>query len=281
MLLLRDMYESGGVQKFMPKFNTMLFEELGLTSWLMDQPKPIHINDFWHTTRICEYPWAFSIMAYDGDPDDIQTWKDQKILDIGADPKFGICALAMGAKDWTFHHTCEDTQYIGQIAVGMIERHGIHHIFRKYKRNVKMAYGFPDKLDIADGAYDVIFNISVMEHVPGEHIEPWLDGIWRMLKPGGRFIVTCDWLVNEPMGRGIPDHIWNFDYGPWIKKVGGVVTPEDLADCPWHPSFDRARIDPEVLWMTNYPAPMDRATEIPEDLDLKFSVYGFVVEKPA
>ncbi|WP_156680178.1 class I SAM-dependent methyltransferase [Sphingomonas profundi] len=53
----------------------------------------------------------------------------------------------------------------------------------------------PDGVDLADGAYDLIAMLDVLEHIPGDG--PALAALWPKLAPGGRILVTV------PAGPGL------------------------------------------------------------------------------
>jgi SAM-dependent methyltransferase len=45
-------------------------------------------------------------------------------------------------------------------------------------------------LPFVDGELDAVYSISVVEHIPA--FAHTLDEVWRVLKPGGLFLLTCD-----------------------------------------------------------------------------------------
>ncbi|HEV2715028.1 MAG TPA: class I SAM-dependent methyltransferase, partial [Terriglobales bacterium] len=49
-------------------------------------------------------------------------------------------------------------------------------------------------LPFADGRFDAVFSISVIEHIPGRGDEAALREMWRVLRSGGRLIITIPFL---------------------------------------------------------------------------------------
>jgi SAM-dependent methyltransferase len=52
--------------------------------------------------------------------------------------------------------------------------------------------------DIPDASQDVVFSISVVEHVPTPQLEGFFDDIARMLRPGGQMIHLIDCYLRAP-----------------------------------------------------------------------------------
>lgn len=53
--------------------------------------------------------------------------------------------------------------------------------------------------ELPDGAFDLVFSVSVIEHVPNEALAAFLDDHLRILRPGGRAIHAIDLYVGtEP-----------------------------------------------------------------------------------
>ena len=61
---------------------------------------------------------------------------------------------------------------------------------KKLGKNVKGATALAEKLPFADNLFDYVFMIEVIEHMPPELEAKALSEVKRVLKPGGRFIMT-------------------------------------------------------------------------------------------
>ncbi len=216
-------------------------------------------QQFWHMTRIVEWPWAIDWIE-DGD----------KVFDVGSDPTFGLHCLRNGVVDFTMHHTCFDTEHLGRILIHSVGWITAAPIFRKHARKLKMVWGYPDQIDIPDETYDVVTNLSVMEHVEPENWRSWMDFCWRILKPGGLLVMSCDYLVGEHPDEGQKIDITNHPYWEFFSEKMGWGFQHSMTHVPWHPSYDPSQLvdDPDVLVVSH-----------PANRDGKFTVYGFVVRK--
>jgi SAM-dependent methyltransferase len=81
---------------------------------------------------------------------------------------------------------------------------------------------------LATESFDIVFSISVVEHVPTEDLVGFHEDQLRILKPGGLFIHAIDlYLEDEPATHPVPTHhMRRFDvYRNWVtssKDVGPV-----------------------------------------------------------
>jgi SAM-dependent methyltransferase len=69
-------------------------------------------------------------------------------------------------------------------------------------------FGEDEKIDEADGTFDVVLSTQVLEHV--RHPQLYLRETWRLLKPGGTIIVSTHGLFEE---HGAP-----VDYRRWTLE---------------------------------------------------------------
>lgn len=268
MLVRHSLIMSQYNQMLLSRMTHLMLEALEIQNLVVNESQKENM-ELWHPTRRYEYPWALDRI------DDL----NQKVLDIGSNPQFVISLHSIGIKDLTIHHTSHDLHQVGAVFVGKFGWVPASSFFRK--RRFKAVFGLPQELDIKDNAYDVITNLSVMEHVPPGEFERWLGGLWRMLKPGGRMIVTTDWPIDFAIGEMIStDNIFaNHDWMPFIRETGAELI-EGAEDCPWHPSFpwtaEKIRADKDV-YLTQASADYPR---LPDSRVLDIAVYGFILRKP-
>jgi SAM-dependent methyltransferase len=64
--------------------------------------------------------------------------------------------------------------------------------------NLKMYHGDISKTDYVENTFDKIFCISVLEHLQGEELHNVLEEFFRILKPNGKLILTCDYPLIKP-----------------------------------------------------------------------------------
>jgi SAM-dependent methyltransferase len=71
--------------------------------------------------------------------------------------------------------------------------HGINLVFDRTIRRGPITYRFGDitRTDYADGSFDAITCLSVLEH--GVNPETYMREMWRILKPGGLLITSIDY----------------------------------------------------------------------------------------
>jgi SAM-dependent methyltransferase len=67
---------------------------------------------------------------------------------------------------------------------------------RFYHPHLKYIRGKIQDLPFADHAFDAVFCISVIEHLPIQDMMPALKEMARVLKPGGRLLLTTDYTEN-------------------------------------------------------------------------------------
>ncbi len=175
----------------------------------------------WHPTRCYEYPWILHNAPPVG-----------KIFDIGTNPQFSCSLLGMGVERLVAHHTYLDIDYFSKIALWENESGGRKICYGQYRKQIQAVLGMLDTLDfIKDEFFDTIYCISVIEHLPPEEVGPLIDGIWRLLKPGGTAAITCDWFVNFSLGDGIQEKIVNHDLSPHLARNQMVAEADE--DLPW------------------------------------------------
>lgn len=62
----------------------------------------------------------------------------------------------------------------------------------KPHRNITHIVASIDDMPIPDGSIDTVYCISVLEHLPYDTVKKVLQEFYRVLKPGGRLIITLD-----------------------------------------------------------------------------------------
>ncbi|WP_029011939.1 class I SAM-dependent methyltransferase [Niveispirillum irakense] len=109
---------------------------------------------------------------------------------------------------------------------------------------------------LPDASIDIIFSISVVEHIPTESLQDFLEDGLRLLKPGGRWVHAIDiYVENEPNAyyRGRYDQ-----YRNWFAD-GRLVPIGDIHQGPLGFSCDMAT-NPDGtmhIWGTYAPALID------------------------
>lgn len=60
---------------------------------------------------------------------------------------------------------------------------------------------------IPDGYFDVVYSISVIEHVPREKIAPFFQDVSRILKPGGRAYHAIDYYIGDTPRESVDENL--------------------------------------------------------------------------
>jgi len=130
-------------------------------------------------SRIWEYPYAYH---------NIEKWRRSRgddsrplVVDLGSGVTFfpyAVARLGCGV-------VCTD---IDPVCEGDYGR--ANQVISAEPGSVGFRLGREDRLPFADGEIDLVYCISVIEHVP--NFESLVDEVRRILKPGGLFIVTID-----------------------------------------------------------------------------------------
>lgn len=145
-----------------------------------------------YAARLWEYPYA--ILA-------AELTRGMKVADIGC----GMTAFTIYLKD---HAQCEVTGIDPDVfELGLKYRsHGVSAEFIERTR-IKFLKGDMTALPLESESQDRAFSISVMEHVPPDIRRQGMQEIARVLKPGGRAIITVDMSMWFELNRPL-DLVW-------------------------------------------------------------------------
>jgi SAM-dependent methyltransferase len=72
----------------------------------------------------------------------------------------------------------------------------IDGVNRAFGTRVRLHRGFLSDATIADGSCDVVYAISVIEHIPPDEIPGTVREAYRILRPGGHLVLTVDLFLN-------------------------------------------------------------------------------------
>lgn len=131
---------------------------------------------------------------------------------------------------------------------------------QKTPGNIAFSVGDAENLAFPDGAFDLIFSCETMEHLP--HPEKLPIEIFRLLKPGGKFIITTEnyfngmllqwlktWIGNEQFdsGSGAQPHenfFFFFGVASRIRRSGLTLSHTESNHFQWLllPRFNPAKL---------------------------------------
>jgi SAM-dependent methyltransferase len=144
-------------------------------------------------SRIWEYPFVYH---------NIEKWRRSLgaaaprpvVVDLGSGVTFFPHAIArLGTKV-----VCTDVDPICGVDLGRVCQ-----IISAAPGCVEFRLGSADKLPFADDEADLVYCISVIEHV--RHVEKLIREVRRILKPGGHFILTLDLDLRGDQQVGIAE----------------------------------------------------------------------------
>jgi SAM-dependent methyltransferase len=102
---------------------------------------------------------------------------------------------------------------------------------------------------LGDETFDVIFSISVIEHVPSDQLEVFFEDSFRILKPGGQIIHLIDAYVGDSVSRNdaLKERISLFDKymtNDAVEYSGGEVVVAPLKfSCSYATNPDEAMVE--------------------------------------
>jgi hypothetical protein len=112
-------------------------------------------------------------------------------------------------------------------------------------RNVSAYLGEGDPA-LASSSFDVVFSISVVEHVPSERLDTFHEDQLRILKSGGMFLHAIDlYLADEPSAH----HVRRFDaYRSWVTSTVGVEPVGSIYQGPCRFTCDLATNPDNIMY---------------------------------
>lgn len=146
-------------------------------------------DSYLHPSKRWEYPWAL---------EQARLGPRQKILDAGSGASIFPIYLA--------HRGHQVTAVDLQVARRLGKSTGV---------SVDYVEADVVALPFGDGVFDGIFCISVIEHLPEEAIAKALEELRRVLRPGGRLLLTTDYYhdADAEIWYEGPDRRFRVDWG--------------------------------------------------------------------
>jgi SAM-dependent methyltransferase len=168
-----------------------------------------------NNTRAFEYPWAFH--AAEPRP-------GQDVLEIGGGLSgFQFVLSRLGCRVVNVDPGMEAT------GVGWpCDPASMQRLNRLFGTSVELRNTVLEAAGLAAESFDLVFSISVLEHLPEHEIAGAVREAFRVLRPGGRLVMTVDLFLNirpfttEPRNRygSNVDLRWLLGQAPFVLEQG-------------------------------------------------------------
>lgn len=160
-----------------------------------------------HAPRYCEYPWIAEQV--------LDAPRPGSVLDLGA----GVSPLPvmLAARDWSVTTVDYSEMKRTTLQPGNLNEWGFLD-YREVDERIRSINDDFSKTGFPDESFDVIYSVSVVEHMPAAIRRKVVETAAKCLKGGGRLILTLDL---EPGSF----RLWNLDRGKKVepqKKHGNL-----------------------------------------------------------
>jgi SAM-dependent methyltransferase len=111
---------------------------------------------------------------------------------------------------------------------------------RQYGTNVVLIKSPLAEANIAPKSVDLVYSISVIEHLNEEDLEKTLNSIQIILKPGGLFVATVDLFLNLRPFTSRKTNQWgtNISIAPLVGASGLNLIEGNRSELFGYPEFD-------------------------------------------
>ena len=160
--------------------------------------------------RYFEYPWAFYA---------IRLRKGMRVLDFGG---------GLGGFQFVLSKSGLEVDNVDP-GVGSspakrkkgkkleVDQKSMGRLNKEFNTHVNLYNCLIENANLPSNSYDVVYSISVMEHLTGNELRNAMEHIFRILKPGGHFIMTTDLFPNVHPFTKIKTNRWGENVS--IKKL--------------------------------------------------------------
>jgi 2-polyprenyl-3-methyl-5-hydroxy-6-metoxy-1,4-benzoquinol methylase len=135
-------------------------------------------------TRTFEYPWSFYATTLR---------PGMRSVDLGAGASGFQFVLAQSGVEVVSVDPLENPS--GDVN-WVFSQDEFQRLNRAFGGRVRFVKDYLERAHLAEGGYDRVFAISVLEHVPEENVSSIMREVCRILKPGGFFVGTIDLFID-------------------------------------------------------------------------------------
>ena len=163
-----------------------------------------------NTTREFEYPWAHA---------QLQGAKNADILEIGG----GLSGFQFTLAKLGHKMTNLDPGLAARGKGWTVNNDAMATLNKKFGTSVTLKNCFIEEANLADESFDYVMSISTIEHIPEPDIETILSHVKRVLRPGGKFILTLDLFLDvEPFTKVSTNKYGKNVSAEWLVNKSGL-----------------------------------------------------------
>jgi SAM-dependent methyltransferase len=198
-------------------------------------------------SREFEYPWAWEMGA---------VGQGMTCVDVGAGHSgFPFVLSASGVDS---HLVDPFLQYSADRSYEVPPPSIVARMNAAFRTRVALVHDTLDRAALADASVDRLFCISALEHMPDEAIDSIARESRRILKPGGRFILTVDLFLDiAPFAQPERNQFGrNIDVRRFVESTGLRLDVGRPSELHGYPEFDAGTISAhlgEYLVSRSYP----------------------------
>jgi SAM-dependent methyltransferase len=166
-------------------------------------------------TRAFEYPWAFQTGGARAGMD---------VLEIGG----GLSGFQFVLARAGCRVTNVDPGMEGETFSWPVNETTIARLNKLYGTSVRLRNTVIEQAELADESFDLAFSISVLEHLPEPALAAAVRETFRVLRSGGRLVMTIDLFLNvQPFAEAATNRFGGnvnvrrlLDYAPFELEIG-------------------------------------------------------------
>jgi SAM-dependent methyltransferase len=185
------------------------------------------------TTRAIEFPWAFHA---------VKVGSGLRTLEVGgALSGFQFALSASGASVINL----DPFVRFGEDTGPPSDPESAHRQMNMwFGTDVRLIRSDISRAGIPSGSIDVIYSISTLEHMPSDEITQLLQEARRILRPGGRMVLTVDLFLDLLPFTGHEVNKWgtNVAIAPLLHGHHMQILMGDPAELLGTPAFDARRV---------------------------------------
>ena len=197
-------------------------------------------------TRVFEFPWAFS---------QVRPTAGAVVVDVGG----SLAGLQFAMAAAGAHVTNVDP---GLAATGRgwaVEKQRHAQLCRAFGAGVTLISETLQDAGLPTESVDTVVCVSTIEHIPATEVDLLAPEIYRVLKPGGRAVLTVDLFLDLAPFSDLTQNQWgtNIDVWSFIIKSRLQLIVGEPSLLLGSPSFDPKKVLgllPELFIGTGYPA---------------------------